>query len=100
MRIVKKWSSQFPSSPPGQVVKPGDDEPRVVHEGLDMQGISGRVALITGGASGIGAGLVEAFARSDAKVIFADIQAEAGAAVARAIKGTVFQPTDLRKDED
>ena len=65
-----------------------------------MQGIAGRVALITGGASGIGAGLVEAFARAGAKVIFADIQAEAGAAVAQAIKGTVFQPADLREDRD
>ena len=65
-----------------------------------MQGISGRIALITGGASGIGAGLVEAFARAGAKVIFADIQAEAGAAVAQAVKGTVFQPADLREDRD
>jgi NAD(P)-dependent dehydrogenase (short-subunit alcohol dehydrogenase family) len=65
-----------------------------------MQRIAGRVALITGGASGIGAGLVEAFARAGAKVVFADIQTEAGAAVAHAIKGTLFQPADLRKDED
>ena len=33
-------------------------------------------------------------------MVFADIQTEAGAAVAHAIKGTVFQPADLRKDED
>src|SRR4051812_10435101 len=35
-----------------------------------------KVALITGGGSGIGAAMVEAFAGNDAKVAFVDIQAE------------------------
>ncbi|MBS3650258.1 SDR family oxidoreductase [Pseudaminobacter sp. 19-2017] len=40
--------------------------------------LADRVVLITGGASGIGADMVRAFARNDARVAFLDIQAEAG----------------------
>ena len=40
-----------------------------------------RVVLITGGATGIGASLVEAFSRQGARVAFVDIQDEAAAAV-------------------
>jgi hypothetical protein len=65
-----------------------------------MKGISGRVALITGGASGIGAGLVEAFVRAGAKVVFADIQDQAGLAVERLAQGAIFVRADLRSDED
>lgn len=41
----------------------------------------GRVAIITGGASGIGAGCVERFHDEGASVVVADIQDEAGAAL-------------------
>ncbi len=64
-----------------------------------MQGIAGRVAIITGGASGIGAGLVRIFAEAGARVVSADIAAEAGAAIA-ARHGCDFVPTDLRRDAD
>jgi short chain dehydrogenase len=37
-----------------------------------------RVVVVTGGASGIGESIVEAFARQDAQVVFFDIQDEAG----------------------
>jgi NAD(P)-dependent dehydrogenase (short-subunit alcohol dehydrogenase family) len=65
-----------------------------------MKGIEGRVALITGGASGIGAGLVDAFARAGARVIFADIQRELGEQIQSATAGSVFVRTDLRKDDE
>jgi NAD(P)-dependent dehydrogenase (short-subunit alcohol dehydrogenase family) len=39
----------------------------------DMFDLSGRVALVTGGASGIGAGIVEALAAAGAQVVIADI---------------------------
>lgn len=44
--------------------------------------LSGRRVFITGGGSGIGAALVEAFARQGAHVAFVDVAAEAGAALA------------------
>jgi len=43
--------------------------------------LADRVVLITGGADGIGAGLVEEFAKQGSKVAFLDIQADKGAAV-------------------
>jgi NAD(P)-dependent dehydrogenase (short-subunit alcohol dehydrogenase family) len=64
-----------------------------------MNGIAGRVAIVTGGAQGIGAGLVHAFAKAGAKVVSIDIQDEQGEAVAKAA-GARFLHTDLRKDED
>src|SRR5258708_17616728 len=50
-------------------------------------GLAGRVVLITGGASGIGAAFVRAFAVQQAKVAFLDIDAEAGQALVREVAG-------------
>jgi D-xylose 1-dehydrogenase len=63
-------------------------------------GLAGRVVLITGGASGIGAAFVRAFAAQHARVAFLDIDAEAGEALARDLAGTsrsapLFVPCDL-----
>ena len=49
----------------------------------------GRVVLITGGATGIGATLVEQFAAQGARVGFVDIDASAGAALADKLAGVV-----------
>jgi NAD(P)-dependent dehydrogenase (short-subunit alcohol dehydrogenase family) len=49
-----------------------------------MQELSGKVAFITGGASGIGLSMAEAFGREGMKVMLADIEAEA---LARALGG-------------
>jgi NAD(P)-dependent dehydrogenase (short-subunit alcohol dehydrogenase family) len=48
--------------------------------------LSGRVVLVTGGATGIGAAHVRAFAENGAKVAFLDIQDEAGAALAAELR--------------
>lgn len=45
--------------------------------------LRGRVVFITGGASGIGASLVEHFAAQESRVAFVDVMDEAGAALAR-----------------
>jgi len=58
--------------------------------------LKGKRVLVTGGATGIGAGLVEAFARQGARVAFLDINAEAGEAHAAQFEGVVFRPCDLR----
>lgn len=66
-----------------------------------MKGISDRVAIVTGGASGIGAGLVRVFAEAGAKVVSADVQEETGRkAVEEAVGECLFVPTDLRRDSD
>jgi len=61
--------------------------------------LSGRVVLVTGGASGIGADIVRAFAGSGAKVAFLDIQRQAGEALVEELDdaphGPVFLPCDL-----
>ena len=62
--------------------------------------LAGRVVLITGGASGIGAVFVRAFAAQKARVAFLDIDADAGAALVRDMTGNggaapMFVPCDL-----
>jgi len=62
--------------------------------------LAGRVVLITGGASGIGAAFVRAFAAQKARVAFLDIDAEAGATLVRQVAAEcdtapLFVPCDL-----
>lgn len=65
--------------------------------------LKGKTVLITGGASGIGAALVEAFAAQGARVGFLDRDETAGRALSDALaaKGqeVLFMPLDLRDTE-
>jgi 3(or 17)beta-hydroxysteroid dehydrogenase len=64
-----------------------------------MGRLDGKVALITGGASGIGAASARAFAEEGARVIVADVQADLGETVAREVDG-VFVHLDVAHEPD
>jgi len=55
--------------------------------------------LITGGATGIGAALVQGFARQGAHVAFVDVEAQAAIALADELAGVRFRHCDLRNIE-
>ena len=50
-------------------------------------GLAGKVVVITGGASGIGAAFVRAFVAQQARVAFLDIDTDAGEALVRDAAG-------------
>lgn len=64
---------------------------------MTNQDLTGRVALVTGGAQGLGEGMARALAAAGAKVVVADLQDEAGQAVAASIGG-VFVHVDVTDD--
>jgi len=63
--------------------------------------LKGRVAVVTGGARGIGEGTVRRFVEEGASVIISDLQAEAGEALARGLGAAArFIRTDVTREED
>src|ERR1700737_5059157 len=64
-----------------------------------MEGLTGKVAIVTGGATIIGAAVVGAFHREGAKVVIGDINNKDGLAVASSLGQDVqFVKTDLADD--
>jgi 3(or 17)beta-hydroxysteroid dehydrogenase len=64
-----------------------------------MPRLSGKIALVTGAARGIGAAIAKAFVDEGARVILTDIDVEGGQAAATAIGGT-FSRLDVASEAD
>ena len=64
-----------------------------------MPNLKNKHALVTGGARGIGAAIVRCFTHEGAHVIVADIDAEAGRAIATEVSGTFFE-LDVSSEAD
>ncbi len=63
--------------------------------------LEGKVALVTGAASGIGEGTVKRFAEEGASIVVADLQEEAGSKVAASLGNTArFVTCDVTKESD
>jgi NAD(P)-dependent dehydrogenase (short-subunit alcohol dehydrogenase family) len=66
-----------------------------------MNGIAGKTAIVSGGATSIGAAVVRAFDGAGANVLIADIAEEPGRALAAALGARVrFQRADVTRDDD
>lgn len=63
--------------------------------------LEGRVAVITGGASGMGAATVRTFVEEGARVVIADLDEERGAVLAKELgDAAAFQRTDVTAEAD
>ena len=69
--------------------------------GESMAQLDGKVAVITGGASGIGEGTVRLFAGEGARIVIADIQDERGSQLAEELgPSTTYQHTDVSQEDE
>ena len=63
--------------------------------------LAGKVAIISGAASGMGAATARMFAREGANVVIADVLEHEGRQVADTIGSSArFEPLDMTKEED
>jgi 3-oxoacyl-[acyl-carrier protein] reductase len=65
-----------------------------------MARLDGKTAIVTGGASGFGGGIVRKFVAEGARVMIADINGDGAAALARELGAvTIAQQVDVSKDD-
>src|SRR5689334_25188992 len=66
-----------------------------------MRGLAGKVAIVTGGATSLGAAIVRAFHDAGTRCVVADIAVDAGEALAAELAPAVrFRRTDVTSDEE
>src|SRR5438552_4985465 len=80
---------------PARRRRSGRYQPREVSQMMD---ISGKTAIVTGAASGIGLGIATALAEAGANVVMADIQKDAVEQAAHGLSGTNKQVMPVRID--
>ncbi|HEY7977587.1 MAG TPA: SDR family NAD(P)-dependent oxidoreductase, partial [Rhizomicrobium sp.] len=61
--------------------------------------LNGKVAIVTGGASGFGEGIVRRFAEEGARVVIADLNEAVAQALAKDVNGLAVR-TDVSRGED
>ena len=74
--------------------------PHVDFAGVRFHSLNGQAALVTGGASGIGADSVRGFAAQGCRVGFIDRDEAAGRALAAELPGACFRTCDVTRVED
>ncbi|GIY23007.1 hypothetical protein CEXT_239071 [Caerostris extrusa] len=63
--------------------------------------LKGLVAVVTGGASGLGRATAEKFVQKGANVLICDLPTSSGAAIAKSLgQNCIFSPTDVTKEAD
>jgi 2-deoxy-D-gluconate 3-dehydrogenase len=65
----------------------------------EILSLTGKTAIITGGAKGIGRGIADRFAEAGARVVIADLDDEMGKSAAEALHGD-FVRTDMSREDD
>ena len=65
-----------------------------------MGRLEGKVAIVTGAASGLGAADARLMAAEGAKIVLTDVNAELGVRTAREIEGAIFVKHDVRSEAD
>jgi 3(or 17)beta-hydroxysteroid dehydrogenase len=63
-----------------------------------VERLSGKIALVTGAAQGIGAGIAQALSREGAVVVCTDIQARALKALTKTVNGALALPLDVTSE--
>ena len=108
-RLPRRRPGRHPASSPGPPATgscspvlrsswPGEDRP-VARSMLRAMDITGASAIVTGGASGIGAATARQLAAKGAKVVVADLQEDKGKALADEIGGA-FCKVDVTNTDD
>jgi NAD(P)-dependent dehydrogenase (short-subunit alcohol dehydrogenase family) len=68
---------------------------------MDMESLDAKVAIVTGGAAGIGRGGVERFVAEGARVVIADVDEQRGGSLAESLgERARFVPCDVTQEQD